>query len=137
MIGSQDLPGCSDSTGLGCIQHLRRVCPFPTRRCVSSTTQFCSWSSLPDKASLLANPSRFNFACLSLPAPSGRTCCLKSLLLSLLLQLLQLCFPVLHLFAANPAAQLATAVLRARAWHNCRCDDTRYHLKRFSVFSQQ
>ena len=35
MIGFQNLLGCSDSTGLGCIEHLRRVyCPFPTRRCV-------------------------------------------------------------------------------------------------------
>ena len=35
-------------------------------------------------------------------APSGRTCSLKSLLLSLLLQLLQLCFLLLHLFRCKP-----------------------------------
>ena len=79
-----ETPGCSDSIGPGCIEHLRRVSVRSRHGgvvCVSTTQ-------------------------LSLPAPSGPTCCLKSLLLSLLLQLLQPCFPVLHLFAANPAAQL-------------------------------
>ena len=102
-----ETPGCSDSIGPGCIEHLRRVSVRSRHGgvvCVS-TTQFCSWSSPPENASLLATLSRFNWACLSLPAPSGPTCCLKSLL-RCSCSCCSCVFLLLHLFAANPAAQL-------------------------------
>ena len=54
------------------------LCSFPTRRCVSSTTQFCFWSSPSENASLLANPSRFQLGLPLAPSASHNCCCRAS-----------------------------------------------------------